>query len=72
MRAQLSGSRGVNVDEALTIRRDPGELYCFWRDLSNPPRSMQDLVAVRQIDARRSHWTAKAPAGRTVEWTADH
>jgi uncharacterized membrane protein len=28
-------------------------------------------VAVRELDARRSHWTAKAPAGRTVEWDAE-
>ena len=25
----------------------------------------------RQLDDRRSHWVAKAPAGRTVEWDAE-
>src|SRR5207237_10075425 len=32
---------------------------------------MQHLVSVRQLDHRRSHWIAKAPAGRTVEWDAE-
>jgi uncharacterized membrane protein len=32
---------------------------------------MEYLVGVRVLDARRSHWVARAPAGRTVEWDAE-
>jgi len=67
----LGGSRGVNVDESVTIGRRHDELYQFWRELENLPRFMEHLVSVRSLDDRRSHWIAKAPAGRTVEWDAE-
>ena len=70
-REQLAGSRGVNVDEVVTIHRRADELYRFWRDFAHLPSFMQNLVSVTPLDALRSHWTAKAPAGRTVEWDAE-
>ena len=70
-RAALGGARGINVEEAVTINRPAAELYAFWRDFERLPRFMRNLVAVRQIDTCRSHWTARAPAGRTVEWDAE-
>jgi len=70
-RRALGGSRGINVDETVTIARHHDELYRFWRQLENLPRFMQHLVSVRAFDGRRSHWTAKAPAGRTVQWDAE-
>jgi uncharacterized membrane protein len=67
----LAGSRGIDVDQSVTIARPHDELYRFWRDFDNLPRFMEYLVDVRQLDARRSHWVARAPAGRTVEWDAE-
>jgi uncharacterized membrane protein len=32
---------------------------------------MRHLERVTVTDARRSHWVAKAPAGKTVEWDAE-
>src|SRR5215217_459581 len=70
-RAALSGSRGVHVEEVATINAPADQLYTFWRNFEQLPRFMQHLVSVRQIDPRRSHWVAKAPAGRTVQWDAE-
>ncbi len=70
-RAALSGARGVNVEEVVTIGRPAAELYRFWRNFEQLPRFMEYLESVRQIDHRRSHWIAKAPAGRRVEWDAE-
>lgn len=70
-RAALAGSRGVHVDESVTIGSHHDQLYQFWRQLENLPRFMEHLVSVRTFDGRRSHWVAKAPAGRTVEWDAE-
>jgi uncharacterized membrane protein len=61
----------VRVEQAVTIQREPAELYQFWRRLDQLPRFMDHLVSVRPIDRRFSHWIAKAPAGRTVEWDAE-
>ncbi|PYR58645.1 MAG: cyclase [Acidobacteria bacterium] len=70
-RVQLSGTRGVNIDEVITIDRPADELYRFWRDFARLPTFMWNLVSVDELDARRSHWKAKGPAGRTVEWDAE-
>jgi uncharacterized membrane protein len=70
-KAALRGPRGINVEEAVTINRPAEELYRYWRDFENLPQFMNHLATVRQVDARRSHWVAKAPGGRTVEWDAE-
>jgi len=70
-RTALSGSRGVNVEEVVTINADPDALFAFWRRFDLLPSFMTHLISVTEIDARRSHWVAKAPAGRTVEWYAE-
>jgi uncharacterized membrane protein len=67
----LSGARGVNVEEVVTINASPDALFAFWRRLELLPRFMDHLVSVSQLDSRRSRWVAKAPAGRTVEWDAE-
>lgn len=70
-RESLSGSRGVNVEQVVTVNRPAAELYRFWRNFEQLPSFMRHLVSVVQLDQRRSHWVAKAPAGRTVEWDAE-
>ena len=69
--AALAGRRGVNVEEAVTINASADALYDFWRRFELLPQFMSHLVSVSQIDARRSRWVAKAPAGRTVSWEAE-
>jgi uncharacterized membrane protein len=70
-RVALAASRGIHVEAAVTIARPADELFAFWRNFENLPRFMPHLVSVRNIDDRRSHWVARAPAGRTVEWDAE-
>jgi uncharacterized membrane protein len=70
-RRALSAARGVPVEQVVTINRSPEELYAFWRRFDQLPRFMRHLVSVQQLDDRRSHWVARAPAGRTVEWDAE-
>jgi uncharacterized membrane protein len=59
------------VRKSITINRPQEEIYAFWRDFENLPRFMNHLISVSVLDERRSHWVAKAPAGRTVEWDAE-
>jgi uncharacterized membrane protein len=53
------------------VGRPVEEVYAYWRDFENLPRFMRHLEVVRVIDDRRSHWVARAPAGKTVEWDAE-
>lgn len=59
------------IGRALTIARSREELYRFWRNLENFPRFMENVVSVRMLDGRRSHWVVEAPGGRTVEWESE-
>jgi uncharacterized membrane protein len=70
-RSALSGARGVNVDERITIARRPEEVFEFWRDLANLPRFLSHLERIDVIDGRRSHWVVQGPAGIHVEWDAE-
>jgi uncharacterized membrane protein len=62
---------GVHVTSVITIGRPAEEVYRFWRDLENLPRFMEHLESVRDLGEGRSHWRARAPAGRSVEWNAE-
>jgi uncharacterized membrane protein len=55
---------------AVTINREPATLYAFWRDFSNLPQVMDNLVSVSLIDEENSEWVAKGPAGSEVKWRA--
>jgi uncharacterized membrane protein len=67
-----SPERGiVCAHRSITIAAPVEEVYAFWRDFENLPRFMRHLESVEVVDARRSRWIAKAPAGKSVEWDAE-
>ncbi|HET9479265.1 MAG TPA: SRPBCC family protein [Pyrinomonadaceae bacterium] len=68
---QLSnGTHGVHAQASCIVNRAPEEVYQFWRHFENLPRFMKHLESVEDLGDGRSHWTAKGPAGTTVEWDA--
>ncbi|HEY1172463.1 MAG TPA: SRPBCC family protein [Verrucomicrobiae bacterium] len=67
----VKDQKGVKVMRAITIQCPADALYSFWRQVENLPLIMHHLVSVKQISARESHWVAKAPMGKTVEWDAE-
>jgi uncharacterized membrane protein len=69
--ATVNARKAVKVERAVTISRPRQELYAFWRDFTNLSQFMEHLEAVRVDSPTRSHWTAKAPAGTSVEWDAE-
>jgi uncharacterized membrane protein len=69
--ASVRHGAGVKVEKSVLINKSREELYRFWRNFENLPRFMRHLEGVRVLDDKRSHWAAKAPAGRTVEWDAE-
>jgi uncharacterized membrane protein len=69
--ATVNARKAVKVERAVTIEKPRAELYAFWRNFENLPRFMEHLVSVRVDSPTRSHWVAKGPAGKTVEWDAE-
>jgi uncharacterized membrane protein len=62
---------GIRADQSVLIAKSPDEVYRFWRNLENLPRFMRHLQSVQEVDNKHSHWVAKAPGGRSVEWKAE-
>jgi uncharacterized membrane protein len=61
----------IHTKRAVTIARPVEEVYAFWHDFEKLPRFMRHLESVTVTGERRSHWKAKAPAGKSVEWDAE-
>ena len=69
--AGVSEGAGSSVSaRAVTINRPVAEVYAAFRDFSRLPEFMENVEAIAVLDEQRSHWTVKAPGGRTVEWDA--
>lgn len=71
--APVTASKTIDPDRALlaetvTINRPARELFDFWRDPANLAQVMENIRAIEPIDANRSRWTVKAPAGHEVSW----
>jgi uncharacterized membrane protein len=66
----LAQRRGVTVRRTISINKPVEDVYAFWRDFENLPRFMRHLESVT-ADGARSHWVARAPAGRTISWDAE-
>lgn len=61
----------IHISKSVTINKSPAELYNFWHDFENLPKFMNHLESVKNLGEKRSHWKAKAPLGKTVEWDAE-
>jgi uncharacterized membrane protein len=61
----------IHVIKSVHINRPVEDIYRFWRDFKNLPRVNAHLESVEIIDDKRSLWTAKAPAGKSVHWEAE-
>jgi uncharacterized membrane protein len=66
----VKGNRGVKFVKTCTVRRPAPELFRFWRRFKNLPDFMKHLISVTRTSDIESHWIAKAPAGKTIEWDA--
>lgn len=59
----------THFSRAITINRPPQDVYNFWRDFTNLPHVMDNIIAVDVLDDV-SRWTAKGPGGTQIEWTS--
>ena len=62
----------VNIRTSMIVNKNRSEVYQFWRRLENLPRFMKHLLAVNEIDGKRSHWEAVLPGSiATIKWDAE-
>ncbi len=63
--------KGMKVKASITVRQPLAEVFVVWEKIENLPVFMEHLESVRPTGNGRSHWTAKGPVGRSVEWEAE-
>lgn len=69
--ATIAHNAGIKVEKSVTVNKPASDLYAYWRNFENLPKIMSHLETVTVRDTMNSHWVAKAPAGRSVEWDAE-
>lgn len=67
----VPGNRGIKVEKVFFVERAPEDLFRTWRNFENLPHFMKHLESVQMLDGNRSHWVARGPAGRRVQWDAE-
>jgi uncharacterized membrane protein len=71
---ELSGGRGEDVQEYITIARPVDAVYGFWRTLSSLGAATRNRISVTTVGPERSEWQLRAGDGEgppLVEWTAE-
>jgi uncharacterized membrane protein len=70
MRRTSSPPRGENViEESVTIQRPVEEVFGFYRDFTNLPSFVGDVMAVEQVGPATFQWTIQGPLGIRVNST---
>ena len=71
-----SGARGssftrpVAIEKTIRIDASPEQVYDLFANYENFPRFMSNVIEVRDLGDRRSHWVVKGPAGTHFQWNA--
>lgn len=68
---EAPGTKGVHVEQAITINASPEELYGFWRNFENLPLITDRLENVKVTGDKTSTWVARGPAKKPIQWDAE-
>ena len=70
MRRTSLPARDENTIEAsVTIQRPVEKVFGFYRDFTNLPQFLGDVMAIEQIGPATSRWTIQGPLGIRAHWT---
>ncbi|NHZ98949.1 SRPBCC family protein [Massilia sp. CCM 8734] len=67
---QQGRSGMVALEKTIRIDAPPEQVYALWASYDNFPRFMANVVEVRELGNRRSHWVVKGPAGSEFSFDA--
>ena len=58
-----------SVDACVTINRSVEDIFRFYRDFTNMPLFLGDVLSVEKIGPETTRWTIQGPLGVHVKWT---
>lgn len=56
---------------AITIGKNPTDVFSFWRNFTNLKYFMKDIYDIRVISPTKSEWTVKLKSGPSASWLAE-
>jgi uncharacterized membrane protein len=56
------------IEGRITIERPVGRVFEFYRDFSNLPSFLGDVMAIAQVGPTISRWTIQGPLGIRINW----
>jgi len=57
------------IEASVTIRRAVEDVFSFYRDFTNLPSFLGDVMAIEEIGPATSRWTIQGPLGIRATWT---
>jgi len=69
--ATVDARKAIKIEEHITIDRSRDELFRIWRNFEQLPKYADDLESVTAVGDGRTHWVARVPGGKRVEWDSE-
>lgn len=63
-------ARPVALEKSVRIDAAPEQVFDLFADYENFPRFLSNVIEVRDLGNRRSHWRVRGPAGGQYSWNA--
>ncbi len=70
MRGNVTHAAPVQVEKTIRIDAAPEQVFDMFANYENFPRFMANVLEVRDLGNRRSHWVVRGPAGSHFAWNA--
>lgn len=61
----------TKAEGTVRIQRPTGEVFEFYRDFTNLPKFLGDVMSIDSTGEKTSRWTIHGPLGRKVQWDAE-
>ncbi len=69
--ATVDARKAIKIEHSISIARPRDELFAIWRDFRRLPEYIEDLESVTSTGNGRSHWVARLPGEKRVEWDSE-
>jgi uncharacterized membrane protein len=69
--ATVDARKAIKIEEIVTIELPRERLFRLWHDFERLPNYIDDLESVEALGDGRTHWVARIPNGRRVEWDSE-
>ncbi len=64
----VMGVHPHETEQSIVIHAAPESVFDIWSRYENFPHFMSNVIEVRDLGQKRSHWVVRGPAGASVEW----